>query len=452
MSDNHFDFISLGGGSGGIAAAVRAARHGRRSAVVESNLLGGTCVNVGCVPKKIMWFGGMVADMLRDAPDYGFTEAQKGPLDWAKLVTAREQYVTNSRNSYQRLFGNLNVTSIAGYGHFVDAHTLDVDGTRYTADHIVIATGGHPVWPDIPGAEHGIDSDGFFALQSQPKKILIAGSGYIAVEVAGVMNALGSEVTLVIRKDRVLRDFDEMLGDTLMDIMREEGINVIPQHTPKSVEKDANGKLHVTCENGNELRDNDCVLWAVGRAPSTDGINLEGIGVELNNDGTITTDKYQNTNVPGVYSIGDVSGRLLLTPVAIAAGRRLSSRLFDNQPDLHLSYDNVSTVIFSHPPIGTVGMTEKEAIDEYGEDNVKVYNTKFTAMFSALTQHRIPTVMKLVTTGPEEKVVGCHIIGMGSDEMLQGFGVAIKMGATKADFDNTVAIHPTSAEELVTMT
>ena len=309
MSDKHFDFISLGGGSGGIAAAVRAARHGKRSAVIESNLLGGTCVNVGCVPKKIMWFGGMVADMLRDAPDYGFTESQKGQLDWGKLVTAREKYVDNSRNSYQRLFSSLDVTSIAGYGRFIDTNTLDVDGTRYTADHIVVATGGYPVWPEIPGAEHGIDSNGFFELQKQTQKVLIAGSGYIAVEIAGVLNALGSDVTLIIRKDRILREFDTMLSDTLMEVMREEGINILAQHTPKAVTKDADGKLHMTCENGAELRDFDNVLWAIGRAPSTQGISLEGIGVELNKNGTIATDKFQNTNVPNVYSIGDVSGR-----------------------------------------------------------------------------------------------------------------------------------------------
>ncbi|MGL5532700.1 MAG: glutathione-disulfide reductase, partial [Plesiomonas shigelloides] len=342
------------------------------------------------------------------------------------------------------------VDVIQGFARFVDAHTVEVNGEQITADHILIATGGYPTRPAIPGAEYGIDSDGFFALRELPKRVAVVGAGYIAVEIAGVMHALGAETHLVVRKHAPLRSFDPMLIDTLLEVIKTEGPELHTQAVPQRVEKHADGSLTLHLEDGRSLHV-DCLIWAIGRKPATDRLNLDASGVELDDRGYIRVDMYQNTNVPGVYAVGDNTGRIELTPVAVAAGRRLSERLFNNKPNEHLNYDNVPTVVFSHPPIGTVGLTEPQAIEQYGEANVKVYTSSFTAMYTAVTQHRQPCRMKLVCVGAEQKIVGIHGIGFGMDEILQGFAVAMKMGATKRDFDNTVAIHPTAAEEFVTM-
>ncbi|WP_143870461.1 glutathione-disulfide reductase [Catenovulum sediminis] len=446
----HFDFISIGGGSGGIASANRAAKLGKKAAVIEAKYVGGTCVNVGCVPKKAMWYAGQIADAMKYAADYGFDIEQKG-LNWEKLVSNRQAYIERIHASYNRGFANNGVTLINGFAKFKDAHTVEVNGTLYTADHIVIATGGRPSIPNISGAELGITSDGFFELYEQPKSVAVIGAGYIAVELAGVMHALGSETHLVVRKDKPLRDFDDLMSDTLVDVMKEEGPKLHTHSTPKAIEKCSSGELIVQFENGQSLPPVECVIWAIGRAPAVDNINLEAAGVKLDEKGFIATDEYQNTNVQDIYAVGDNTGRIALTPVAVAAGRRLCERLFNGKSDLKLDYNNVATVVFSHPPIGTVGLTEIQAKEAFGEGAVKVYTSQFTALYQAMTQHRQPTKMKLVCVGPEEKIVGIHSIGFGSDELLQGFAVALKMGATKADFDNTVAIHPTSAEEFVTM-
>ena len=321
---------------------------------------------------------------------------------------------------------------------------------HYTADHITIATGGKPAIPAIPGAEYGIDSDRFFDLKERPERVAVLGAGYIAVELAGLLHALGSETHLLVRKHKPLRTFDDMLSDTLVEIMAEEGPTLHTHSVPKEIVKEKDGSFTVHQENGNS-QNVDLVIWAVGRNPHTEGINLQAAGVETSERGYIPVDKFQNTNIKGVYAVGDNIGKVELTPAAVAAGRRLSERLFNNKPNEHLDYDNIATVVFSHPTIGTVGLTEKAAREHYGDDKVTVYNSTFTAMYSALTRFRQATRMKLVTVGEEEKIVGIHSIGLGSDEMLQGFAVALKMGATKADFDNTVAIHPTSAEEFVTM-
>ncbi|MGI9275497.1 MAG: glutathione-disulfide reductase [Endozoicomonas sp.] len=450
---NHFDYLVIGGGSGGIGSANRAAMHGAKVGLIEAKHLGGTCVNVGCVPKKAMWFAGQISDAVKYGPDYGFDldhDAVLKQFSWSKLVESREAYIGRIHQSYERVLGNNKVTVINGYGRFVDAKTVEVDGVQYTADHITIATGGEPMIPEIPGAEYGIDSDGFFDLQDRPDRVAVLGAGYIAVELAGVLHALGSETHLLVRKHKPLRSFDDMLSDTLVEIMEAEGLKLHTHSIPSQIVKESDGSLTIHLENGNTLNV-DTVIWAVGRKPHTAGINIEAAGVQADSRGYIQVDKYQNTNVPSVYAVGDNIGKVELTPVAVAAGRRLSERLFNNKPEEHLSYDNVATVVFSHPTIGTVGLTEKEAVEKYGEENVKVYSSGFTAMYSALTSHRQPSKMKLVTVGEEEKIVGIHTIGHGSDEMLQGFAVALKMGATKADFDNTVAIHPTSAEEVVTM-
>ena len=452
-TETHFDYLVIGGGSGGIGTANRAAMHGARVGLIEAKHLGGTCVNVGCVPKKAMWFAGQISDAVKYGPDYGFDldhEDVMKRFSWSKLIESREAYIGRIHQSYDRVLGNNKVTVIKGYGRFVDAKTVEVDGIQYTADHITIATGGEPMIPAIPGAEYGIDSDGFFDLQERPERVAVLGAGYIAVELAGVLHALGSETHLLVRRHKPLRSFDDMLSDTLVEIMETEGPKLHTHSTPSQIIKEDDGSLSIHLENGNTLNV-DTVIWAVGRKPHTAGINIDAAGVQTDSRGYIQVDKYQNTNVPGVYAVGDNIGKVELTPVAVAAGRRLSERLFNNKPDEHLNYDNVATVVFSHPTIGTVGLTENEAIEQFGEDNVKVYNSGFTAMYSALTSHRQPSKMKLVTAGKEEKIVGIHSIGHGSDEMLQGFAVALKMGATKADFDNTVAIHPTSAEEFVTM-
>lgn len=446
----HYDYLAIGGGSGGIASVNRAAMYGKKCALIEATALGGTCVNVGCVPKKVMWHGAQIAEaMHRYAADYGFDVDVK-QFNFQRLIASREAYIDRIHQSYERVLGNNKVDVIQGFARFVDAHTVEVNGEHITADHILIATGGYPTRPAIPGAEYGIDSDGFFALRELPKRVAVVGAGYIAVEIAGVMHALGAETHLVVRKHAPLRSFDPMVVDTLLEVIKTEGPQLHTQAVPQRVEKQGDGSLLLHLEDGRSLHV-DCLIWAIGRKPATDRLNLDASGVELDDRGYIRVDMYQNTNVPGVYAVGDNTGRIELTPVAVAAGRRLSERLFNNKPTEHLNYDNVPTVVFSHPPIGTVGLTEPQAIEQYGEANVKVYTSSFTAMYTAVTQHRQPCRMKLVCIGAEQKIVGIHGIGFGMDEILQGFAVAMKMGATKRDFDNTVAIHPTAAEEFVTM-
>lgn len=446
----HFDYIAIGGGSGGIASANRAAMYGKKVALIEAKDLGGTCVNVGCVPKKVMWHGAQVAEAIKlYAADYGFDVELKGH-DWGTLVESRQAYIGRIHQSYDRVLGNNKVTVIKGFARFKDARTLEVNGEEVTADHILIATGGEPVIPHIPGAEHGIDSNGFFALTEQPKRVAVVGAGYIAVELAGVLHSLGSETHLLVRKQAPLRNFDPLLTDTLVEVMAEDGPTLHTHSVPKSVEKHNDGSLTLHLENGESITV-DCLIWAIGRRPLTGNLNLESAGVELDDKGYIKVDEYQNTSAPGVYAVGDNIGRVELTPVAVKAGRQLSERLFNNKPDAKMDYELVPTVVFSHPPIGTMGLTEPQARERFGDDNVKVYTSSFTAMYTAVTQHRQPCKMKLVCAGEDEKVVGIHGIGFGMDEILQGFAVAVKMGATKADFDACVAIHPTAAEEFVTM-
>ena len=445
----HYDLIAIGGGSGGLSAAERAAEYGRQTAVVENNKLGGTCVNVGCVPKKVMWFASGISETIHNAGGYGFDVALKG-FDWGQLVQAREGYIQGIRDWYTNYLADSNIDHLHGTGSFIDAHTVRVDGETYTADHIVIAPGGKPVLPDIPGVEHMLTSDGFFALSEQPQRVAVIGAGYIAVELAGLLNGLGSEVSLLLRRDHFLSSFDAMLRETLMEEMVNAGVNIMPSISVERVEKRADGRLDVHCARGITLEGYDALICAIGREPNVDALELDAAGIEHDARGYVPTDAFQNTNVAGVYAVGDVTGRVQLTPVAVAAGRRLADRLFNNRPERKLDYALIPTVMFSHPPIATIGMTEGEAREQHG-DAVKVYQTRFTAMYHALCPNQQRTAMKLVCVGAEEKIIGCHIIGQGADEMLQGFAVAIKMGATKQDFDNTVAIHPTSSEELVTM-
>ena len=445
-----YDYIVIGGGSGGIASANRAAMHGAKVILFEGREVGGTCVNVGCVPKKVMWYGAQVAETLhRYAGEYGF-DVTLNKFDFATLKANRQAYIDRIHGSYERGFDSNGVERVYEYARFVDPHTVEVAGERYTAPHILIATGGHALYPNIPGSEYGITSDGFFELDEVPKRTAVIGAGYIAVEVAGVLNALGSDTHLFVRKDRPLRTFDKDIVDVLVDEMAKSGPTLHTHANATEVVKNADDSLTISFDNGETITV-DCLIWAIGRAANTSGFGLEKTGVKLTEKGTIYSDEFENTSVPGIYALGDVTGKLDLTPVAVKAGRQLSERLFNNKADAKLDYTDVATVVFSHPVIGSVGLTEEKAVAKYGAENIKVYKSSFTPMYTALGDNRQPSTMKLVTLGEDEKIIGLHGIGYGVDEMIQGFSVAIKMGATKADFDNTVAIHPTGSEEFVTM-
>jgi len=444
-----YDLIAIGGGSGGIATCNRAGLYGARTLVIESDpVLGGTCVNRGCVPKKVMWYGGAMAHALRDAEGYGFDVTVNG-FSWDHLVEKRQKYIGNINNAYANYLGKNNVTILHGRGKLLDANTVEVDGKHYSAERIILAPGGYPRVPDIPGKELGITSDGFFELHKQPSRVLVLGAGYIAVELAGMMQAMGTDVTLGIRHDAFLRDFDTLLQDKISEEMRSDGVTIQTGFTIAKLES-VDGKITATGEQGQTLTGFDEVIFAVGRAPSTHNLGLEAAGVEVNASGYIPVDKYQQTNIPSIFAIGDVTGQAELTPVAIAAGRRLADRIYDNQTGRHMEYDLIPTVVFSHPPAATVGPSEAQAREKYG-DAVVVYQTEFTAMYNSFTEHKAKTAMKLICTGADEKVVAIHMVGLAADEMLQGFAVAMRMGATKRDFDDTVAIHPTSSEELVTL-
>jgi glutathione reductase (NADPH) len=443
-----FDLLVIGGGSGGLAHAQRAAEYGVKAAVVEYAPLGGTCVNVGCVPKKIMWYTAQHAHNMHLATDFGFDVTVAGHR-WGQLKASRDAYIARLNDIYEHNLDRRDVQLIRGMAHFADANTVSVDGRQYGADRIVIATGGYPIVPGIHGAELGITSDGFFELPERPARVALVGSGYISVELAGVFAALGSATTHLVRKDSVLRNFDEMLQEKLRQSMKDQGIDLQTGVVPHELRRTSGG-LTVLAEDGRTFGGFDAVLWAVGRAPNTESLNLDAAGVEHDGYGFVRTDKFQATNVSNIFALGDVTGRDALTPVAIAAGRRLADRLYGGMEGRHVDYQNIPTVVFSHPAIGTVGMTEDAAREKYGDD-VKVYTSTFKPMLYALSEHKVETSMKLLTAGSEERLVGCHIIGDGADEMLQGFAVALRMGATKADLDDTVAIHPSSAEELVTM-
>ncbi|KAJ2723427.1 Glutathione reductase [Coemansia sp. Benny D115] len=455
-----FDFIVIGGGSGGLACARRAASYGAKVALIEgSGRLGGTCVNVGCVPKKVMFNGASIMEAIEDAKHYGITVGSRS-FDWPSLKEARDSYVQRLNGIYERNVAKDGVEYVDGMASFVSNTEVKVNDAVLQANHILIATGGHPLIPKVEGAEHGIDSDGFFDLEHQPKRVAVVGSGYIGVEIAGIFHALGSEVKLFTRTEHILRHHDEIIGETMMAEMERLGVKFERDSSVRGIKKHEGRELPLELswatkgQEGEHSESFDCVLWAIGRVPNTAPLNLAAVpGIKLNKTGHIVADEFQNTDVKGVYSLGDVFGKSELTPVAIAAGRRLADRLFGGPQfaQSKLDYVNIPTVIFGHPTAGTIGLTEAQARAEYGTDSIKVYKTRFTNMYNALTPYKPPTAMKLVVAGPEEKVVGLHIIGRGCDEILQGFGVAIKMGATKKDFDNCVAIHPTSAEEIVTM-
>ena len=460
MNSSVFDYIVIGAGSGGIASARRAASYGAKVAVIENSRYGGTCVNVGCVPKKVMWNTATMAEALRDAPGYGFDVATKPGFAWHVVKEKRDAYIKRLNGIYEANLKKDGIEMINGTASFVDNSHISVNGAVIEGKHILVATGSRAWIPAIQGASLGTTSDGFFDLDHLPMKVGIAGAGYIAVELAGILRALGSEVSLFIRQGEVLRSFDRCIREGVMESYTKLGVDIHRFSAISAVHEDSqqvSGKnLSITVINKDTLSQKtldgyEALIWAVGRRPNAEGLNLAATSVNLNNDGFIAVDEFQNTAAPGVYAVGDVSSIHMLTPVAIAAGRRLSDRLFGGKTGSKLDYSNIPSVIFSHPTCGSVGLSEQEAVSKYGKDRIKVYESKFTNMYYTLVEHKVPTHHKLVCLLPDEKVVGLHIFGLGSDEILQGFAVAIKMGATKADFDNTIAIHPTAAEELVTM-
>jgi len=445
-----YDYLVIGGGSGGLASARRAAQQGARVALIERGRLGGTCVNVGCVPKKIMWNAAAIAESLRDARGYGF-DVEVGALDWPRLKLGRDAYIARLNGLYGENLEKDGVELIEGSAELIGPHAVRVGERELAAEHVLLATGSHPHVPKLPGTELGITSDGFFELQKQPERVAIVGAGYVGVELAGVFAALGSHVSLFFRHPLPMNHFDPFIASAVNEHLGEAGVELVANSEPVAAELEASGRIAVTCADGAGYGGFDCLLWATGRNPNVKGLGLESAGIAQDRMLHIMVDEWQNTNVEGVHAIGDVTGRWMLTPVAIAAGRRLSDRLFGGELEARLDYENVPSVVFSHPPVGSVGLTETEACARFGADSVKTYTRRFTNIYHAVTEHRSLTYVKLVVVGEQERVAGIHVVGRGADELIQGFAVAVRMGATKRDLDRTVAIHPTAAEELVTL-
>ena len=447
MKTKYFDMIAIGAGSGGLSAVERATQYGKKCALIEYKKIGGTCVNVGCVPKKIMWLAANSAAHLENASGFGFHVLNK-KFDWQILKRARELYISGINTYYEKHLHNLGIRYITGFARFVDAQTLVVGETMYSADYIVISSGSEAIIPDIPGSGYGISSDGFFQLEEVPKQVAIIGGGYIGVELVGVLSLLKSKIVLFELADSILAGFDEILARALSKYMLSCGIKI---YTKTQVMQITQDKKIIT--NKGNFGSFDVIIWAVGRGAKTKDLALEKAGVMVDKRGFIIADDYEKTNIDHIYALGDVTDKMPLTPVAIAQARCLCDRLFKQIPARKLNYQNIPSVVFSHPAIATIGLSEKQARKKYHhtKEKVKIYTTTFTPMASALLAKKTITAMKLVCLGVDERIIGCHIIGDGADEILQGFAVAINMGATKADFDNTIAIHPTSAEELVTM-
>ncbi len=444
-----YDLIVLGGGSGGLAAAFRAAQHGQRVAMLEPGELGGTCVNVGCVPKKAMWLAADLSARIGLAAAMGFDVPVRPSLDWKELVVHRQAYIANIHASYLKRLDENKVVRVPRRGRLVDAHTVECsDGVRISAGHILIATGAHPQRPDIPGAELGLVSDDFFNLCSAPERVAIVGGGYIAVELAGLLQALGSRVTLLVRGERLLERFDAELTGQLAENLRHQGVQVHFGYRLRELRRDGDAVVAFG-HDGPADGQFDAVFFATGRRGNSADLGLEAIGVVVGDKGEVEVDAWQTTAVPSVHAVGDIAGKVGLTPVAIAAARKLMDRLFGGQPQAKMDYENVASVVFSHPALGAVGLSEEEACAKYGD--VRVYRSNFRPMLQALADGTQRSVFKLVCVGQEERVVGMHLLGESADEILQGFALAVKMGVTKAQFDDTVAIHPTSAEEVVLM-
>jgi Pyruvate/2-oxoglutarate dehydrogenase complex, dihydrolipoamide dehydrogenase (E3) component, and related enzymes len=447
-----FDLLVLGGGSGGLAGAFAAAAHGARVALLEPGPLGGTCVNAGCVPKKAMWLAADMAERLALAADLGFDLPATPPvLDWLTFIAHRQRYIGQIHASYRHRLDAAGIVLMPCRGRLRDAHTVETDtGVRLRTDRVLLATGARPQRPDIPGVELAGTSDDFFELARAPGRVALVGGGYIAVELAGVLQALGSRVEVFARGPRLLSHMDAEVVLALQASLQARGVRLHLEAPVHALQPGAGGGirvLHKGQDAGAAAEPFDCVLLATGRRPDTGGLGLEEAGVALGERGEVLVDEWQDTSLPGVHAVGDVTGKLALTPVAIAAARRLMARLFGGQADAKLDYDNVPTVVFSHPPLATVGLTEEQARARHG--TVRVYTSGFRSMLAALADAPQRSLFKLVCVGVEERVVGIHLLGEAADEILQGFAVALKLGVTRAQLRQTVAIHPTSAEELV---
>lgn len=442
----HYDLVVIGGGSGGVAAARRAAAHGARVALIERDRLGGTCVNVGCVPKKLMWYGAEIAQALHDAPGYGFRLAEFGH-HWQDLVDARERTVAQLNAVYAGLLERSGVQVLSGRARLADGSTVVVGDRALRTSQVLIATGGRPWRTPLPGRELGIDSDGFFALRERPRRVLLIGGGYIAVELGGILAALGSAVTIVARQERLLSRFDAMLGEGVAEVLRAKGVQLLLKTGLARLSAAAGGHA-AQLDDGRILQGFDSVIWATGRTPNVEDLGLEALGIAT--QGGIAVDALNRSSHAGIHAVGDCTGRHLLTPVAVACGRALADRLFGGLPEARVDLELVPTVVFAHPPLGSVGLSEAEARARHGEA-VKVYSSRFAPLYYGVLEHKIQARMKLVCVGAEEHVVGLHVMGDGADELLQGFAVALRMGAPKRDLDQTLAIHPTVSEELVTL-
>jgi glutathione reductase (NADPH) len=445
MAEYDYDLITIGGGSGGVRASrFSAQRYGKKVAVIENLRIGGTCVMRGCVPKKLLVYGSHFSDHFEDAEGFGWSVGESRH-DWAKLIAAKTKELNRLEDVYHRLLREAGVDEITGTGKLVDAHTVEVEGKTYTAEHILIATGGWPKLPDVPGIEHAITSNEALDLESLPERIVIVGGGYIAVEFAGIFAGLGAEVTVIIRAENILRGFDQTMREALRDEMAKRGINVLSECQVKSIEKTDSGySLRLDQV---DFLETDLVMYATGRGPNTKGIGLEEVGVEMDKNGAIVVDEYSKTNIDNIYAIGDVTDRIQLTPVALAEGMAFARTVFAGEPT-SMSYENVPSAVFSQPPIGTVGLTEADARKDH---DVLIFQSRFRPMKHTLSGRDEHSVMKLIVDKKTDRVLGAHMIGDDAPEIIQGIGIAVKAGATKADFDATIGIHPTAAEEFVTM-
>lgn len=440
-----YDLYVIGAGSGGVRCSRIAATAGARVAICEDDRVGGTCVIRGCVPKKLLVYGSHFHEDFEDAAGYGWTVGDS-KFDWATLIANKDNEIDRLNGIYKRLLSDAGVTLHEGRGRLIDANTVEVAGKRYTAERIVIATGGRAIKPGIEGAELGITSNEAFHLKTLPKRIVVYGGGYIAVEFAGIFNGLGAEVTQIIRRDFILRGFDQEVRQHLQKEMTRKGIVFRTNTEIVAVEKA--GDAYRCKTSAGEAIEADLVMFATGRAPNTHDLGLEKLGVTLNKAGAIAVDEWSQTTVPSIYAIGDVTDRINLTPVAIMEGHFLANTLFANRP-MKPDHRDVPSAVFSQPPVGTVGLTEEEARRTYGE--IDVYAATFRPMKYTLSGRQQQTLMKLLVDAKSDRVVGAHMVGDDAAEIIQGIGIAIKAGATKRQFDATVGIHPTAAEEFVTM-
>jgi len=447
MARYDFDMITIGAGSGGVASSRRAGSYGARVAIVEESRIGGTCVLRGCVPKKLLVYGAQFADAFEDAAGFGWTVAPP-KFDWSRLIAAKNNELDRLEKIYLNMLRSSGVEIIEGRGVLVDPHTVEVAGRRYTAENILVATGGHPTVPEIPGIEHVISSNEALDLPKLPRRIVIVGGGYIAVEFAGIFRGFGCEVVEIIRREELLYGFDDDLRVALAQEMRNRGIEIHTRTNVTRIEKDPREGYTLFTAMGQEISA-DLVMYATGRGPNTRGLGLAEVGVEMNDKGAVQVDEWQRSSVPNIYAVGDVTDRLNLTPVAIGEGRAIAETLYNNNP-IRMDHNDVPTAVFSQPPIGTVGLTEEQARREYGDD-VDVYCARFKPMKNTLSGRDERTFMKLVVDGRSERVLGCHMLGVDAPEIIQGLAIAVKCGASKQMFDATVGLHPSAAEEFVTM-